>query len=144
MRSNCQQLSTLLRRQLSPWNWDLLLCQGGVAYKRRMGDYLRGAPATDHTWDSPLHYFKQQFLEAIDLICSKVKERFSSVTLSYPCSIEDLVINCANGEDPEFRDKLTEQLDVIGIWTSNVLKFSWLFSQHSLRTGTGRSPFSHP
>ena len=34
-----------------------------------------------------------------------------SVTLNYLCSIEDLVINCANGEDLEFGDTLTKQLD---------------------------------
>ena len=52
------------------------------------------------------------------------------------------MINCANGEDLEFEDELTKQLE--GIWTSNVLEFSWLFSQHSLRNETGILPLSHP
>ena len=30
--------------------------------QKRMGDYLRGAPATDHAWESPLHYFRQRCL----------------------------------------------------------------------------------
>ena len=52
------------------------------------------------------------------------------------------MINCANGEDLEFWDELTKQLDVD--LDLKLLEFSWLCFQHSLRNEAEISPLSHP
>ena len=78
---------------------------------KKINDYLRTTADTDHVWDSPEQYYKQQFYQVIDIMIVQIKERFNQETLNYLISIEDLVISAAMGEEIDISDDLTKKLD---------------------------------
>ena len=61
---------------------------------RKMRDYY-GQLSKDHACESVEQFFRNQFFEVIDLITTKIKDRFDQKTLNLLISIEEIMINAA-------------------------------------------------
>ena len=80
--------------------------------QRKIGDYLRvTSAATDHEWDSPLQYYRQQYYRVLDLVLERASSRLNCSTLDHLTAIEDLLVNAANGDTCEIGDLLKKNLD---------------------------------
>ena len=55
---------------------------------------------TNHVWKSPEEYFRTQYFEIIDRMINGLEDRFDQTTFQYLMSIEQLIIDAANGEMP--------------------------------------------
>ena len=80
---------------------------------KRLHDYDgRADSSTDHVWESPEQLHRAQYFEVIDLMVQGLERRFNQDTLNYLISIEELIVNAANGEDFVI-NKLTESIKVM-------------------------------
>ena len=69
---------------------------------RRLDGYFTksGEMNTNHVWKSPEEYFRTQYFEIIDRMINGLEDRFDQTTFQYLMSIEQLIIDAANGEMP--------------------------------------------
>ena len=86
---------------------------------KKMHDYY-GSLSKDHACDTVEQYYKTQYFEVIDLLTTKIKERFDQETLKHLISIEDLVVQAAKGDDnivigQKLEDHIKGDLDVDGL-----------------------------
>ena len=111
----CEECFGKLYREAEQQCKDLNLGTPTLPRKRRtqkkIGDYMRGTPSTDHGWTSPLEFYRHQFYAILDLVSGRTRERFDCKTLDHLTAIEDLLVNGANGEIPEVGVLLQKNLE---------------------------------
>ena len=75
-----------------------------------LGDFYRSTGSTDEaTWQTPKQYQHHHFFGVIDLLVTKTESKFNQDTLEYLSSIEDLLLQSANGESPAVTSDLKTQ-----------------------------------
>ena len=86
---------------------------------KRLDGYFSksGETNTDHFWKSPEEYYRTQYFEIIDRMVNGLDDRFDQKTFQFLVSIEQLIIDSANGEMPlviseELEKSLQGDIDV--------------------------------
>ena len=69
---------------------------------KRLHDYFgkHGEKSTDHVWKSPEDYYRAHYFEIIDKIVAGLDDRFNQETFNFLISIEQLILDAANGQAP--------------------------------------------
>ena len=86
---------------------------------RRLDGYFSKSGEKDagHVWKTPEEYFRTQYYEIIDRMINGLEDRFDQATFQYLMSIEQLIIDAANGETPldigsELQEALRGDIDI--------------------------------
>lgn len=79
---------------------------------KRIGDFYRNGAETDTEWTSPETFYRAQYFSVLDLISRQIESRFNQDTLNFLCTIEDILLRVANGEqcDDLFTDDFVNEI----------------------------------